>query len=211
MEHLQQLVVHLIDQWGYLGLFLGLAAGNIGAPVGAEVILPLAGWFSATGHLPNIYATIGVAVAGELAGQTLAYVVGRFGGRPFVLRFGKYVRFREHELDRIDGFFAHYGSFAIFICRFVPVVRGLVGIPAGIARMNLAVFYTWTLAGSIVFCGALGALGYFFGHNLDAIKTSLHDGSMLILAAIVLAALIAAGVWYLRSRKNAKKRAGTNA
>jgi membrane protein DedA with SNARE-associated domain len=202
MEHLQQLVVHLIDQWGYLGLFIGLMLGNIGAPVGAEVILPLSGALTATGHLANIWATIVIATAGELAGQSLAYAVGYYGGRPFVLRFGKYVRFREHELDRIDGFFARYGNSAIFICRFVPVLRGLVGIPAGIARMNLAVFYLWTLAGSLVFCGGLGYLGFVFGRHVDVLYPLLRRSGILIFGIVVVAVAVIALVWYLRNRKN---------
>jgi membrane protein DedA with SNARE-associated domain len=202
MEHLQQLVVHLIDQWGYLGLFVGLMLGNVGAPVGAEVILPLSGALTATGHLPNIWATILVATAGELAGQTLGYAIGYYGGRPFVLRFGKYVRFREHELDRIDGFFARYGNSAIFICRFVPVIRGLVGIPAGIARMNLAVFYLWTLAGSLVFCGGLGYLGFVFGRHVDTLYPLLRRSGILIFGIVIVAVAIIALVWYLRNRKN---------
>ncbi|HVS46947.1 MAG TPA: DedA family protein [Verrucomicrobiae bacterium] len=200
MNHLQDFVVGLIDHHGYVGLYIAMAAGNIGAPVGAEVLVPLAGALVATGHLSNLWLVVAVAVAGELTGQTAAYAVGRYGGRPFVERFGKYVRFHSDQLDRVDGFFARYGTFAIFICRFVPVVRGIVGIPAGIARMALVPFYLWTLLGSIVFCGGLAILGHALGNHLSALLPQLHAWSHALLAALIVLVLAIAIVAYIRSR-----------
>jgi len=100
--------MNLIDHVGYFGLFIAMTLGNIGAPVGSEVVLPAAGALTATGHLPNLPATISVAVAAELVGQTLAYAIGRFGGRPFVEKFGKYVHFHHKELDKAHAFFERY-------------------------------------------------------------------------------------------------------
>lgn len=158
--------LHLIDHFGYLGLFVAMVLVNIGVPIGSELILPAAGALAATGHLSNVWLVIGIAVCGELAGQSIEYAVGRYGGRPFVDRFGKYVRFHHAELERVDRFFVRWGSFAIFICRLVPVVRGVVGIPAGIAEMPLVPFYLWTAGGSLVFCAFFILLGDRGGHLL---------------------------------------------
>ncbi|HUA09665.1 MAG TPA: DedA family protein [Candidatus Acidoferrales bacterium] len=166
MEHLHQIAISLIDHYGYGGLFAVLLLGNTGAPVGAEVILPIAGGLTATGHLPFLWLTIVVAVLGELAGGTIAYLLGRFGGRPLIDRYGKYVHLSHANLDRVHGFFERYGSFAVFVCRFIPVIRGIVGIPAGLAEMNLAHFYLWYTLGSLIFCGVLIALGMEVGHHL---------------------------------------------
>ncbi|MGZ3526288.1 MAG: DedA family protein [Vulcanimicrobiaceae bacterium] len=192
--------MNLIDHVGYLGLFIALALGNVGAPVGAEVLVPAAGALVATGHLSSLWLAITAAVAGELVGQSAAYAIGYYGGRPFVERFGKYVHFHHAELERVEGFFARFGSFAIFICRFVPVIRGIVGIPAGIAEMPLVPFYLWTFLGSLVFCGGLMLLGHSLGSHIDAITPVIHKFGLLMLAvAVVLSTAV-----FLISRRLAK-------
>ena len=200
MDQLQHFIVHLLDQFGYIGLFFGLALGNIGFPIGAEVVLPLAGALSANGHLPNIWATIAAALGGELLGQSTGYAVGRYGGRPFVSRYGKYVRFHERELDHFDRFFARYGTFAIFICRFVPVLRGIVGVPAGITRMNIFKFLGWTAAGSAIFCGGLIWLGHSLGQHVNTIVPLLRKGGFTLLGIAVIGIAAALLYMYLRSR-----------
>lgn len=191
MEHFSQFFLHLVEQVGYLGLFIALTAGNVGAPVGAEIIIPAAGALVATGHLPSLWEVIVVALLGELAGGTLAYAIGRYGGRPFVHKYGHYVMFHEEEMAKIDRFFAKYGSFAIFICRFIPVIRGVVGIPAGITRMPLLPYYLWYAVGSLTFCGILAYVGYGLGNNLDTIMPLLHKFSLVAVGLILLAVVYA--------------------
>jgi membrane protein DedA with SNARE-associated domain len=156
--------LNMLHHAGYGGLFAAMAAANVGAPVGSELILPAAGALAARGYLPSVWIAIIVAIVAELVGQTAAYAIGRFGGRPFVERFGKYVHFRHKQLAVVEGFFVRYGRFAIFICRFIPVIRGVVGIAAGIAEMPLLPFYLWTLLGSTIFCAGLILAGSGLGH-----------------------------------------------
>ncbi len=198
MENLQHFVIGLVDHYGYFGLFVALVLGNVGVPIGSEIVLPVAGGLTATGHLSMLWLTIGVAVAGELGGESIAYVVGRYGGVPVIERFGKYVGLHHEHLGRIHGFFERYGTFAIFICRFLPVIRGIAGFPAGIAEMNLAHFYLWTFLGSLIFCGAMIGLGFAFGDHLDAILPLLHRGGLLLAIGAVVA--IVAIVLVVRAR-----------
>jgi membrane protein DedA with SNARE-associated domain len=179
--------LHLIDHFGYAGLFIAMTLANIGAPVGSEIVLPAAGALVATGHLANLWIAIAIAVAAELFGQSIAYAVGRFGGRPFVDRFGKYVRFHHTQLERVDAFFVRYGKFAIFICRFIPVVRGVVGIPAGIGEMPLSAFYIWTFLGSLIFCGGLVLLGNALGSHAHEVVDTIRKYALLILGMAVVA------------------------
>jgi membrane protein DedA with SNARE-associated domain len=202
VEALQHFVVSLVDQYGYVGLFLALTLGNVGAPVGSEIVLPVAGGLTATGHLSALWLTIAVAVAAELAGESIAYAVGRFGGVPVIERFGRYVGLHHQHLARIHGFFERYGTFAIFICRFLPFVRGVAGFPAGIAQMNVAHFYLWTLLGSLIFCSAMIGIGYAFGGHLDAILPLLHRGG-LVVAAVVAVIVLAFVVRAWSRRRNA--------
>ena len=187
MEHFQSAIMGLVDHYGYGGLFVALALGNIGAPIGSEVVLPASGALTATGHLSNIFLTIIVAIAGELGGGSLGYAIGRFGGEPLLERYGKYVHFTPDRLQRVHGFFERWGTFAIFICRFLPVIRGISAIPAGIAEMNLVQFYGWTFAGSAIFCTGLIVLGYTLGDHFDAILPLVHKGGLFVLAAAVVA------------------------
>ena len=201
MGHLEQAVVGLVDHYGYFGLFVALMLGNIGAPIGSEIVLPAAGGLTATGHLPNLWLTILVAVAGELAGGTIGYAVGLYGGVPVILKFGKYFHLGQKQLDTIHAFFERWGTFAIFICRFLPVIRGIVGFPAGIAKMNLAHFYLWTLLGSTAFCGGMIWLGYALGDHLDTIMPLVKKGGYG-LAAVVVVAVALIILWRARSRGN---------
>jgi membrane protein DedA with SNARE-associated domain len=192
VEHFQQIAVSLIDHYGYGGLFIVLVLGNFGAPVGAELVLPAAGALTATGHLPWLWLTILVSVLGELGGATVGYLIGRFGGRPLIDKYGKYVHLSHGNLDRVHGFFERYGSFAVFVCRFLPFVRGVVSIVAGLAEMNLAHFYFWYALGSAIFCAALIWLGIALGHHLDAVLPLVHKTGLI---ALIIALVAIVGIW----------------
>lgn len=198
MHALTTFFLNLVDHAGYLGLFVAMTLANIGAPVGSEIVLPAAGALAATGHLSNVWLAIAIAVAAELVGQSIAYAVGRFGGRPFVDRYGKYVRFHHAEMEKVERFFARYGRFAIFICRFIPVIRGIVGIPAGIAEMPLAAFYLWTFLGSLIFCGGLILAGSALGAHAHEVVDTVRHYAILIVGLAVAAVAI---VWFVQSRR----------
>ncbi len=202
MEHLQHLIIGLVDTFGYAGLFIGMALGNIGAPIGSEIVLPAAGALTATGHLPFLWGTIVVAIFGEVTGGSVGYAIGRFGGRPLIDNYGKYVHLTHANLDRVHTFFARYGDFAIFVCRFVPVIRGIVSIPAGLAEMDLGHFYLWYTLGSAIFCGALILLGNALGAHFDTVLPLFHKWGLVILA-VALAAIVVAIILGRRSRVRA--------
>lgn len=190
MHALTAFFLHLVDQAGYAGLFVAMTLANTGAPIGSEIVLPTAGALVATGHLSNLLLTIAIAIVAELTGQSIAYAIGRFGGRPFVDRYGKYIRFHHAELERVDRFFERYGRFAIFVCRFIPVVRGIVGIPAGIAEMPLGPFYLWTFLGSAIFCGGLILAGDALGKHAQIAVDSMHRFGAIAIALAIVALVI---------------------
>lgn len=200
MAHLQSAIIALVDHFGYVGLFIGMALGNIGAPIGSEIVLPIAGGLTATGHLPYLWATIAVAVLGELAGGTIGYATGRFGGRALVDNYGKYIHLTHENLTRVHAFFEKYGTFAIFVCRFIPVIRGIVSIPAGLAEMDLAPFYLWYFLGSLGFCGGLIALGNAFGGHLDTMLGLIHRSGLIVLLIALIAIVALIVVVRLRGR-----------
>jgi membrane protein DedA with SNARE-associated domain len=198
VEHLQQAILWLIDTYGYVGLFVAIALGNVGVPIGTEIVLPVAGALTATGHLSNLGLTISVALAAELAGGSVGYAIGRFGGVPLIERYGKYVHFTHDRLLVVHRFFERWGTFAIFVCRFLPVLRGVVAIAAGIAEMNLVHFYLWTFLGSLIFCSFLILLGNALGPHVSAVLPLLHQWAYLILGIVVVAVI--AGILVVRAR-----------
>jgi membrane protein DedA with SNARE-associated domain len=198
MGHLEHAIVGLVDRYGYAGLFVALILGNIGAPIGSEIVLPVSGGLTAAGHLNSLWMTIAVALAGELAGGSLGYAIGKYGGVPFVERFGKYIHVTHERLLLFHRFFERWGAFAVFICRFLPVIRGVVAIPAGIAEMNVGLFYLWTFAGSGIFCTALIVLGYSLGAHVDSVLPLLRKGGLILASVAVVAAIAVALI--VRSR-----------
>ena len=195
MEHLQNAILALVYHYGYAGLFIGLVLGNIGFPVAAELLVPVAAALLARGRWDALAAVVVVALAGELVGGTLGYVIGRFGGRTVAERYGKYVGFHYERLDGMHAFFGRWGTFAIFLCRFIPMIRGLSPFVAGIAEMDLVPFYLWTLLGSALFCAALALLGNALGVHMHAVLPELRRWGYAVLAvalvAIVLLVLVA--------------------
>lgn len=177
-----------IEHWGYGGLFVVMTLANIGAPVGSEIVLPGAGILVGKHLLSNVWICLAVAVIAELCGQSIGYAIGRFGGRAVVRRYGKYIRFHDAELDKVHGFFGRYGNLAIFLCRFIPVIRGIVGIAAGIAEMDLLPFYVYTFLGSTIFCAAFIFAGYKLGANSAAFTHSFGRIALIVVAVVVVAA-----------------------
>lgn len=205
MEHLTQFFHTLVLHFGLLGLFVAMAIGNLGLPVGTEIVMPTAGALAAAGHFPALgpvpaWILVGfVGTLGEVAGGSLLFAIGWFGGLAFVHRYGKYVRFREHELERVHAFYERYGRPTVFWCRFVPFVRGVASLPPGISRMQRRYFLTYTALGSAIFCFALAYLGDVAGQNFAAIVAAIHDFFVVILA-VSAAGVVAAVAWWRVAR-----------
>jgi membrane protein DedA with SNARE-associated domain len=205
MEQLSAFFHALVVHFGYAGLFVVMFLGNIGMPTGTEIVMPSAGALAATGHLPGAgplpaWAIVGaVGTLGELCGGLVLYYIGWYGGLPFVQRYGKYIRFREHELERVHAFYEKHGRSMVFWGRFIPFVRGVAALPPGISRMQKRYFLTYTALGSAIFCFGLALLGDLAGHNIDAITTYVHDFALMIGAGVLV--VIAAAIVALRMRR----------
>lgn len=207
MEHLTGFFHELIVHFGYAGLFVVMFLGNVGMPTGTEIVMPTAGALAATGHFPPVgsippWLIVGaVGTLGEICGGLVLYYVGWFGGLPFVHRYGKYVHFREKELDRVHAFYEKHGRSMVFWCRFIPFIRGIAALVPGISRMPKRYFITYTALGSAIFCFGLSALGEAAGHNVDAITTYVHDFALAIIIGLVVVLGAAAVIWRVRARR----------
>ncbi|MFN2461668.1 MAG: DedA family protein [Candidatus Velthaea sp.] len=173
-----------------------MALGNMGLPAGTEVVVPTAGALGSQGLLPRwgslpAWVVVAlVATVAEVAGGSLLYAVGYFGGLPFVQRYGKYVFFREHHLERVHAFYERYGKLTVFWCRFLPFVRGVSAFPAGLSRMQKRYFLTYTAAGSAIFCFGLAYLGEYAGRRIDTLMAHVHTIALGVIGVLLAVAIV---------------------
>ena len=185
-------VVDVIERLGAVGVGLLIFLENVLPPIPSEIILPFAGFTAQQGEL-NVVAAWVSATAGSLAGAFLLYGIGAFIGEERLRELSRkrwFVFFGEKDFDRGDRFFERYGNQVVFFARFIPLVRSVVSVPAGLERMNLVRFGLLTLAGSAIWNALFIGAGWVLGENWDVV-----EGYMGPLSYLVVALLAVAGVF----------------
>ena len=178
-------------KWGYAGVFALMAIESTVFPLPSEVVIPPAAYLATQGHM-NFWGVVAAATLGSWAGSALSYWVARSLGRPLLLRYGRYVFVPEKKWLLAEGWINRYSAAGIFFARLLPVVRHLVSLPAGAARMNFKVFTTMTLLGSFVWSTVLA---WFGAKVLGEEKQLLQDpGAMVRVLKDKLAWFVAAAV-----------------
>ncbi len=192
-----QLITNWVTSGGIAAVLILMAVESCGIPFPSEVIMPVAGYFAATGRL-NLVAVIIAGTAGNLIGSLAAYWLARRFGRPLLLGPGRRVGISPRHLDLADHWFERYGLPAVFFGRLLPVIRTYISFPAGLARVQPVWFAVLTFAGALPWCIALALVGYQIGANYDKVAGPIGK------AAIVIAVLLALGLvaWYLRGRRS---------
>lgn len=132
---------------------------SVGLPLPAQTVLVTAGVMAGQGILDPFLA-IAFGVSGAILGSQIGYFIGRKGGRPFVLRWGKYLGATEERLDRAEGLFRKYERRAVFIARFVPVLKTFGYIAAGVIKMPHAIFFRYDLLGTTIWASLSILAGY---------------------------------------------------
>jgi len=176
---------------GYPVIVLLMTMESSVLPLPSEVIIPPAAHLADTGQIPLGFA--GIVLAGMLGswlGATIVYWLARVAGRPLVVRYGRLVLFPPEKLEKAERWSAHYGAMGVFIARLLPGARQLVGIPAGIARMDYRLFSLFTLLGSGIWCSVLCWLGVKIGADIS--KGEMHR----VMAWVGGAALVLGGLYY---------------
>lgn len=190
----------VIDSVGALGLALLLLGETLFPPMPSEAILPLAGFYVEQGRISYIGAVAGATV-GSLAGALVLYALGRWGGRPLVLKPRRLLRVRERELDRAEDWFDRYGPAIVLVARVIPLARSYVSIPAGTMRMRLMPFALLTVIGSAVWNAALVGAGWALGSRWEEVSNAVGSASPFIVAAVALACLAAFAYWWRRRQR----------
>lgn len=205
MSGLDAFLQTLINDFGLVAIFILSTVESTCIPIPSEIVVPFGGFLAARGHFP-LWSVVLVATVANLTGSLIAYAVGLYGGRAFVLRYGRYVLISEHHLEAAERWFARRGEVTVFATRMMPGVRTFISVPAGVARMDLKRFLIYSFLGALPWNLALAALGYAFGENWERLQATFSDYNLLMWALLA-AALAAVGVWWwVRRGRTARAR-----
>lgn len=176
-----------LDSGGYPLVALLMAMESSIIPLPSEVVIPPAAHLA---HTRGGLSMVGITLAGTVGswvGATVMYWASRLAGRPLVLRYGRYVLIPPEKVQRAERWAARFGAFGIFAARLLPVVRHLIGIPAGIVRMDFKIYSLYTVLGSAIWCAVLCWLGVKMGQDEQLMRGELHRISLWLIG--ILAAL----------------------
>jgi len=200
-----------VVDWGYWGVGLLMAMESSILPVPSEVVVPPAAIISTQ---PNAEMSFwGVVIAGTVGsyvGSCVMYVTALLVGRPFLLRYGKYILMPPHKIEKAEVFMRKYSTGGIFFSRFLPVIRHLISIPAGLAKVNFGMFSLTTITGSAIWCAVLAWFGAKVGTAhpdiletpeklVEAVKAESH---LIVLGVLLLAVLYAVMKYLTREKKD---------
>lgn len=187
----------IIQHLSYIGIFILMTLESMIAPVPSELVMPFAGFLIFTGHFDPLWVMVASSL-GSIVGSLLSYGMGVLG-EPMVLRYGRYLLLNPHHLEWTKNFFKRYGNITIFISRFIPVVRHLISIPAGLARMPLTPFILYTTVGATLWNGFLTYCGVRLKENWRLIQKYTHILDYMVVACLL--AGLAYFIWKVREAR----------
>ncbi len=186
-EYITNLITAAMSVGGYPVLFILMALESMIAPVPSEAVMPFAGFLVVNGRF-TLLGVIVVSALASLLGSLISYWIGIFGGRRFILRYGKYLLLDEEHLEWTEKWFTKHGEKTIFISRFIPIVRHLISIPAGIGKMNLRRFMFYTITGAAIWNTFLAWLGIKLKERWELVHN--YSSQIDIIMIIILLALV---------------------
>lgn len=203
---MQDWIINIMNHFGYIGIALLIAIENIFPPIPSEVILTFGGFMTTYSNM-NIWLVVLFATIGSVVGAIVLYSIGRLLSPErlswLIDKVEPILRIKKEDVNKAEAWFNKKGNFTVFFCRFIPIVRSLISIPAGMASMNFGSFLIFTAMGSAIWNIVLVYLGSVFGANWGVIVDFMDKYSS---ATVVVLAVIVIGLaaWFIISRKNKK-------
>ena len=198
-ETITAYAVAILDHTGYYGAAFLMMLESMFFPVPSEAVMPFVGFLVVDGRM-ELWPAILATSAGSLIGSLLSYAIGYYGGRPLVLKLGRYLLLHPDDLHRTEVFFhRRQGAMTVFIARFIPVIRHLISIPAGAGRMPMAPFIFSTLAGATLWNCFLLWLGMVLRENWTQIQNYTH-----ILDIVIVILCIVGVVVFIQRRRSGR-------
>lgn len=195
-------ITSIMADFGYVGIFLLIMVENLFPPIPSEIILTFGGFMTTVSSL-NVVMVIIVATLGSVVGAILLYKVASYFGKErltkIVLKYGRILRLKESDIARAESFFLKYGSWAVFLCRMIPLIRSLISIPAGMTKMKMSRFLVLTTAGSLLWNTVLIGLGALLGESWNEIVVFM-DSFSTIIYSIIAGLLIVGLAFFIRAR-----------
>ena len=205
---MQELMIQLMGQFGYIGVFLLIAIENIFPPIPSEVVLLFGGFMTTYTEL-NIVGMVIASTLGTLLGAIVLYYIGRILNKERLKKIvsgkiGKVLRIKNEDIDKADHWFDKKGNKTVFFCRFIPIVRSLISIPAGMSQMPMGKFLVYTTAGSVIWNTVLVIAGNMVGEKWEDILQIFSDYSHITLVVLIIIFVVGV-VWFYRSKSKKVK------
>jgi len=200
---MEDFIIDIINRFGYLGVFLLIIVENFFPPIPSEIILTFGGFMTTCSRM-NVWGVILSATAGSSLGAVVLYTHGRIlnGDRIELLfdsKFGKMLHLKAEDVRTAGKWFNKHGYRAVFLCRFVPIVRSLISIPAGMAKMKFGTFLLLTILGTFIWNSVLVYLGSLAGEAWGLIASYMDYYTMITAAVLVILVLVFA-VYFIKKR-----------
>lgn len=208
---MEQWIIQMMEEFGYFGVAFLIALENIFPPIPSEIILTFGGFMTTYTSL-NVWLVILMATIGSVLGGTVLYGIGRILDaekleRILSGRIGKILRLKPQDVQRAQNWFARKGNITVFFCRFIPIVRSLISIPAGMMKMKIGSFLLLTTLGTAIWNTVLVWLGVFAGASWEKIVNYLGVYSEAALIVLIIGAILFA-VFFFNHRVKKKKDSG---
>lgn len=205
---MENFILDMMNQFGYLGVFLLIAIENIFPPIPSEVIL-LFGGFMTTYTSLNIFGMSIASTLGSLIGAIVLYLIGKFFNKERLKaivssKVGKILRLKNEDIDKADNWFETKGNKTVFFCRFIPIVRSLISIPAGMSEMAMGKFLVYTITGSLIWNVVLIVMGSIVGENWTSILEIFDTYSHIVLILLIIIFIALVFIFY-KKRLNKKE------
>ena len=203
---MQEIIISIMESFGYLGILLLITIENVFPPIPSEVILLFAGFMTTKSKL-TLIGVIVVSTIGSLIGAIILYLVGRLLNKERLIKIvngkiGKILRLSEKDILKADEWFSKKGTKTVFFCRFVPVLRSLISIPAGISKMNIPKFLIYTTIGSLIWNTVLSYMGMVTGENWEKILAVFETYSTVIKIILLIGVIVLIYIFYRKKQKN---------
>ena len=202
---MQEIIISIMESFGYLGILLLITIENVFPPIPSEVILLFAGFMTTKSKL-TLVGVIIVSTIGSLIGAIILYLVGRLLNKERLIKIingkiGKILRLSEKDILKADEWFSKKGTKTVFFCRFVPVLRSLISIPAGISGMNIPKFLIYTTIGSLIWNAVLSYMGMVTGENWEKILAVFETYSTVIKIILLIGVIVLIYIFYRKKQK----------
>ncbi|MCJ1782710.1 DedA family protein [Mammaliicoccus sciuri] len=196
-------ITSVMEQFGYFGIALLILLENVFPPIPSEVILTFGGFMTTKSDL----TVLGVVVAstiGSVGGAVILYWIGRILNveriERIIEKWGKYLRLTKEDVRKADAWFDKYGPWTVFFCRFIPLIRSLISVPAGMSGMNQWLFLVLTTIGTMIWNLVLVLVGAKVGDNWHQIVNYMDVYSHFMYAVIAIGIIVFI-IWFIRKKR----------